>query len=66
MPPVHGGKIMRFYVKVCAGLEIIWAAAHFKRKDYCYLPVKNSASKKYRYCKHITRQTPFELSAKIT
>ena len=32
----------------------------------CYVSVKNLSSQKYRYCKHITGQTPFELSAKIT
>ncbi len=28
--------------------------------------VQNLTSKNYRYCKHITGQTPFELSAKIS
>jgi len=28
--------------------------------------VQNLTSKNYRYCKHITRRTPSELSAKMT
>ncbi len=33
---------------------------------YLIVSAQNLTSKKYWYCKRITRQTPFELSAKIT